>query len=88
MTGPYEHVRESTGLRMLRGRIELEQEGQKVVATVLGGEATLELVEQFDDAITAFGQDQPVRFVGRRNKLRLLVECDLDQMVITTEPAG
>jgi hypothetical protein len=86
VTGPYEHAIESQVTRVCRGRIELAGEDYRTVATVLSGEATFELIEQFDDAITAFGLAEPIRFVGRRQLLRLTVECDLDAMTITREP--
>lgn len=85
---PYERIVQAQEIPVLRGRIELEQDGRKVTATVLGGHASIELVDQFDDEVTAFGLAQPVRFVRRRQMLRLEVECDLDEMVITTEAAG
>lgn len=86
MTGPYEHAVESQGIYVCRGRIELAGEDYRTVATVLAREATFEMIEQYDDAITAFGLPEPIRFVGRRRKLRLTVECDLDGMTVTREP--
>lgn len=86
MTGPFEHVTSSTEVRVLRGRIELDEGGRKVVATVLGGEATIELIERFDAQITTSGVAEPIRYVGRIRTLRLEIEAPLDEMVITVDP--
>jgi hypothetical protein len=83
MTGPYERVYESQYLYPVAGRIELNLGGGRTVtATVLRGDATIELSEKYDDAVTAFGMTEPIRFVNQRQKLRLIVEADLDGMVI------
>jgi hypothetical protein len=87
MTGPYEHVTQSQTVNVLRGRIELDQGDTRMVAAVLGGQAHIELVDDYDAAISALWSKDPVRYVNRRQRLRLTVECDLDEMVIKTGPA-
>ena len=87
MTGhPYERERVTQDVRVLSGQIELDCGTHKLVATVLSGEAEVALVEKFDEAITAFGTEQPVRLIGQRQKLRLTIEADLDGMTITLDP--
>lgn len=84
--GGYEREQVVQDVRVLRGRIELNCGTQHLVATILSGEAELALVEKFDEAITAFGTEQPVRIIGQRQKLRLTIEADLDGMTIDVYP--
>ncbi len=88
MTDPYQHGVTSQQVGVLRGRIEMDSGALQVVATVLGGTADIELIEEHDDIITAFGTAEPVRYLNPRRRLRLTVECALDEMTITAAPDG
>jgi len=88
MTGPHERVRETQEMPVLTGRIELDVGGRLVLATVRGGDATIELIEQVDDAVFAFGQPEPVRLINERVRLRLVIECDLGEMTVDYNNAG
>lgn len=85
MGGPYEHFMQSQTVGVLRGRIELDAGGHRIVATVLGGEASLEIAEEYDE-ITAFGTDTPIRYINPRHRLQVRIDCGLDEMTITVDP--
>lgn len=88
MIGPYERLFGLHQLYPVNGRIDLNLgAGRTVTATLLSGDASIELIEKYDDLIEkydiqAFGQPDPIRFVNQRQKLRLVVEADLDGMTI------
>lgn len=75
---PYEREQVTQEVGVLRGSIELDCGTHRLTATVLSGTAEVALVEKFDEAITAFGSEQPVRIIGARQTLRLTIEADLD----------
>jgi hypothetical protein len=74
-------------LVVLSGRIELDCGGQKLVATVRGGEATVTLSEDWEAQVYEFGSEQPVRKIRERMTLRLEIEASLDEMTVQIDPA-
>jgi len=70
---------------VLSGSVVLDCGGQRLTATVLHGEAELALVEDVDQ-VAAFREAQH-RLWQPKQRLRLLVEADLDGMRIELDPA-
>lgn len=85
VTGPYRHE-QSADFLLASGRVQLEHSGGRLDITVLRGEAEVALSEKFDDVVTTFGSDRPIRYVNPRKTVRLVIEATLDQMVIHTDP--
>jgi len=71
-------------LPVLSGTVVLDCGGHRLTATVLHGDAELSLVEDVDQ-VAAFRQAQHVLWKPRQ-RLRLLVEADLDGMRIELDP--
>lgn len=82
----FERVYETRSWPVLTGAVDLDAGTHRVHADLLRGSAELEVIEEVDDVITAYGIDQPVRFLSPRRRVRLVIEADLDGMVWRFDP--
>ncbi len=84
MTWPIRH--ESTAqVPFVNGHVDLRAGDQRVRATLLRGEAEINLIEETIDEVHLFGAVQPVRWT-RRGRVRIVVEADVDDLVLTLDP--
>lgn len=72
-------------LPVVAGTVVLDCGGQRLTATVLHGEAELSLIEDGDQLAGLFAESARVRW-SPRERLRLMVEADLDGMTIKLDP--
>lgn len=84
MTGPYARAVGSRGWRVLSGRIDLDAGDYQVTATILAGEAELDVTEEHPESIAELLD--PIRYLSTQRRLRLVIEADMAGMVLRFDP--
>lgn len=81
---PYDRVSSTRELLIMSAQIKLDCGELGIEAETRGGVATIRLVEEFDDIVTAWGLHDPVRLVSPRRRLMLELDSPLKDLVWRT----
>lgn len=83
---PYDRVSSTRELLVLSAHIELDCGDLGITAATRGGQATIRLVEEFDDIVTAWGLDNPIRLINPARRLVLEIDSPIQDLTFRTKP--
>lgn len=85
---PYDRVSSTRELLVMSAKIELDCGSLSLIAETRGGQATIRMVEEFDDILTAWGLNDPVRLINPTRRLVLEIDSPIQDLMWRTKPGN